>query len=344
MAASSPPKDPVCLGPVLEESACSTAVPSPADAAVVCEGGRLSWRQRWIPFLRGLGLESVLFLYTTTFAMRFVVTQQLFISKSCLSAYPEEVCTRLAQQNATVRDEVTRNANVHNLLLVLSEFVPASVVSVFLSSWCDKHGNRIPLLVNLCGALVLDAGTVVTVLVFSTPMYVNVLLGLVCGATGGLVCITAIVESSASRSSREDMRAVKFLFVMSALLVGVQLGQLVSGELFSAGGYLPVYCVSVGIVLCSILIVLVFDAGTTSSASRLRDMLKDLRMHNFKEGFDAAFGWRPHGLRHRLVLLALSLGVILFNAESECRMSVRLGRLKASCSLCKTIHTISLYN
>ncbi|XP_077500416.1 putative peptidoglycan muropeptide transporter SLC46 isoform X2 [Amblyomma americanum] len=313
---SSPSKNPVHLGPVLEESvACSSSVVlAPAD-----EGSpecHLTWRERWIPFFRGLGLESVLFLYTITFAMRFVVTQQLFIAKSCLSAYPEDVCATLSQQNATVRDAVTRNANIHNLLLVLSEFVPAAVMSVFLSSWCDKHGNRIPLLLNLCGAFVLDAGTVVTVLVFSAPMYVNVVLGLVCGVTGGLVCMTAIVESNASRSSREDMRAVKFLFVMSALLVGVQLGQLISGELFSAGGYLPVYCVSVGIVLFNILMVVVFNAGTTSSTSRLREMLKDLRMHNFKEGFDAAFGWRPHGLRHRLVLLALSLGVILFNAET----------------------------
>lgn len=322
MAASSAPapKAPVRLGPVLEESVvsgCSTAVLSPTDdSAILSEGVHLTWRERWIPFFRGLGLESVLFLYTITFAMRFVVTQQLFINKACLAAYPEDVCMRLSQQNATVRDEVTRNANIHNLLLVLSEFVPASIMSIFLSSWCDKHGNRIPLLVNLVGAFILDAGTVVTVLVFSTPMYVNIMLGFVCGATGGLVCMTAIVESNASRSSREDMRAVKFLFVMSALLVGVQLGQLISGELFSAGGYLPVYCVSVGIVLCSILFVLVFNAGTTSSSSRLRDMLKDLRMHNFKEGFDAAFGWRPHGLRHRLVLLALSLGVILFNAET----------------------------
>ncbi|XP_054920338.1 uncharacterized protein [Dermacentor andersoni] len=313
----SPPKDPVRLGPVLEESVacCSSAsvvLAPPCDA----ESRHLSWRERWVPFFRGLGLESVLFLYTVTFAMRFVVTQQLFMAKACLSAYPDDVCATLSQQNATVRDAVTRNANVHNLLLVLAEFVPAAVVSVFLSSWCDKHGNRIPLLLNLCGAFALDAGTIVTVLVFSAPMYVNVVLGLVCGMTGGLVCMTAIVESNASRSSREDMRAVKFLVVMSALLVGVQLGQLISGELFSAGGYLPVYCVSLGIVLSSILLVLVFNAGTSSSTSRLRDMLKDLRMHNFKEGFDAAFGWRPHGLRHRLVLLALSLGVILFNAES----------------------------
>lgn len=310
-----PRKDPVRLGPVLEESvACSSSVvlAPPCDS----ENRHLTWRERWVPFFRGLGLESVLFLYTVTFAMRFVVTQQLFIAKACLSAYPDDVCATLSQQNASVRDAVTRNANVHNLLLVLAEFVPAAVVSVFLSSWCDKHGNRIPLLLNLCGAFVLDAGTIVTVLVFSAPMYVNVILGLVCGMTGGLVCMTAIVESNASRSSREDMRAVKFLVVMSALLVGVQLGQVISGELFSAGGYLPVYCVSVGIVLCSILVVLVFNAGTSSSTSRLRDMLRDLRMHNFKEGFDAAFGWRPHGLRHRLVLLALSLGVILFNAET----------------------------
>ncbi|XP_037288489.2 putative peptidoglycan muropeptide transporter SLC46 isoform X2 [Rhipicephalus microplus] len=313
-AASSPRKDPVRLGPVLEESVASTSVVlcPPCDT----ENGHLSWRERWVPFFRGLGLESVLFLYTITFAMRFVVTQQLFITKSCLSAYPDDVCATLSQQNSSVRDTVTRNANIHNLLLVLAEFVPAAVMSVFLSSWCDKHGNRIPLLLNLCGAFVLDAGTIVTVLVFSAPMYVNVILGLLCGMTGGLVCMTAIVESNASRSSREDMRAVKFLVVMSALLVGVQLGQVISGELFSAGGYLPVYCVSVGIVVCSMLVVLVFNAGTSSSTSRLSDMLKDLRMHNFKEGFDAAFGWRPHGLRHRLVLLALSLGVILFNAET----------------------------
>nr|XP_037288673.1 uncharacterized protein LOC119181522 [Rhipicephalus microplus] len=312
-AASSPRKDPVRARPVLERAWPSTSV-------VLCRratprNGHLSWRERWVPFFRGLGLESVLFLYTITFAMRFVVTQQLFITKSCLSAYPDDVCATLSQQNSSVRDTVTRNANIHNLLLVLAEFVPAAVMSVFLSSWCDKHGNRIPLLLNLCGAFVLDAGTIVTVLVFSAPMYVNVILGLLCGMTGGLVCMTAIVESNASRSSREDMRAVKFLVVMSALLVGVQLGQVISGELFSAGGYLPVYCVSVGIVVCSMLVVLVFNAGTSSSTSRLSDMLKDLRMHNFKEGFDAAFGWRPHGLRHRLVLLALSLGVILFNAE-----------------------------
>lgn len=300
-------KDPVALGALLEES---NAVVVPA------EDGAISWRERWIPFFKSLSLEFILFFYTTTFAMRFVVTQQLFIAKSCLSSYPDDVCDRLDLQNATVRDNVTKIANIHNLLLVLSEFVPASIVSVFLSSWYDKHGNRIPLLFNLAGAAILDSGTILTVVFFKTPMYVNVLLGLVCGMTGGLVCMTAIVESNASRSSREDMRAVKFLFVMSALLVGVQTGQLLSGELYSAGGYLPVYCVSVGLVVFSLGMVVVFNVGTSDSSAGWRGMLKDLRVGNFKEGFDAAFGWRPHGLRHRLCLLALSLGVILFNAET----------------------------
>lgn len=300
-------KDPVALGTVLEESTL---------AVVQVQDSDISWRERWIPFFKSLSLESILFFYTATFAMRFVVTQQLFIAKSCLSSYPDDVCDRLDLQNATVRDDVTKVANVHNLLLVLSEFVPASVMSVFLSSWCDKHGNRIPLMFNLAGAAVLDGGTILTVVFFKTPMYVNVLLGLVCGMTGGMVCMTAIVESNASRSSREDMRAVKFLFVMSALLVGVQAGQLLSGELYSAGGYLPVYCVSVGLVVFSMGIVAVFNVGSATSSAGWRDMLKDLRVSNFKEGFDAAFGWRPHGLRHRLCLLALSLGVILFNAET----------------------------
>lgn len=301
-------KEPVVLDTVLQQSARSHA-----DVGDV----QLSWKQRWIPFFKSLSLEYILFLYTITFSMRFVVTQELFIAKSCLSRYPRDLCDALAFQNTTVRDDVTRVANLHNLLLVLAEFVPAAVMSVFLSSWYDRHGNRVPLLLDLTGAAVLDAGTILTVVFFEAPMYVNVLLGLVCGMTGGIVCMTAIVESSASTTSREDMRAVKFLFVMSALLVGVQIGQMLSGELFSAGGYLPVYSVSVGIIVFSIVSVLVFNVGTATSSSGWRAMLSDLRLHNFKEGYDAAFGWRPNGVRHQLVLLVTAIGVILFNAESQ---------------------------
>lgn len=122
-------------------------------------------------------------------------------------------------QNATVKTTITNVADIYTLFLVLAECVPAGLASVFVSLWCEKHGNGIPGVVSLMRAALLDVGTVASVLFLKTPLFVNVLLGLVCGAIGGIVCVTAAVQSNASKSTVEDMTTEKFLFVMTALLV-----------------------------------------------------------------------------------------------------------------------------
>lgn len=276
-------------------------------------------RVDWIQFVRKLHLELFLFVYAMSYSMRLVMTQDLFLTKACLFKYDinASACRNLSW-NITVKDEVTRYANIHNLCLFLVQFVPAGLLSIFVSPWSDRYGHKLPILVAIAGGILQDLMTLDTVIVFSAPMYATVLCGLPNGLSGGLVSVCASVYSNGARTVAAELKTVRFACILTALTLGFQLGMFAGGQIFSSGGYEPIYGTSAG--LLAVMALWIFWTVPFSAQlhrTGYRELLRDLlRLDNLREGCQSVFKPRPGWNRAKLLLMMVSLWFILFNSET----------------------------
>lgn len=275
----------------------------------------------WLQFVRTLHLELFLFVYAISYSMRLVMTQDLLLTKSCLLRYGinATACHNLSW-NVTIKDDVTRYANIHNLALFLIQFVPAGLLSIFISPWSDRYGHKIPLLVATSGGILQDLTTLFTVLSFSAPLYATVLCAIPNGFSGGLVSVCASVYSTGTRTASAELKTVRFAVIMTALTLGFQLGLFVGGQVFraAAGNYTAVFVTSA--VLLAFMFMWVgwtvpFSAQLHRSSRR--ELMQDLmRLDNLREGGRAVFRPRPGFNRAKLLLLMVSIWFILFNSET----------------------------
>ncbi|KAH6942044.1 hypothetical protein HPB50_027488 [Hyalomma asiaticum] len=265
-------------------------------------------RVDWLHFLRSLHLELFLFVYAVSYSMRLVMTQDLLLTKACLQRYSiNATACRNLSWNTTIKDDVTRYANVHNLALFLIQFVPAGLLSIFVSPWSDRYGHKIPLLVATSGGILQDLTTLFTVMAVSAPL-------------GGLVSVCASVYSNGTRTASAELKTVRFAFIMTALTLGFQLGLFVGGQVFRAAGgnYTAIYVTSA--VLLAVMFVWI--GWTVPFSSQLhrtsrRELVRDLmRLDNLREGGRAVFRLRPGYNRAKLLLLMISIWFILFNSET----------------------------
>uniref|UniRef100_A0A6M2D1B3 Putative adenylate cyclase n=1 Tax=Rhipicephalus microplus TaxID=6941 RepID=A0A6M2D1B3_RHIMP len=280
-------------------------------------------RVDWLHFVRTLHLELFLFVYAVSYSMRLVMTQDLLLTKACWQrhAINASACRNLSW-NVTIKDDVTRYANLHNLVLFLIQFVPAGLLSIFVSPWSDRYGHKIPLLVATSGGILQDLTTLFSVMYTSVPLYATVLCAIPNGFSGGLVSVCASVYSNGTRTATAELKTVRFACIMTALTLGFQLGLFVGGQVFRAAGgnYTAIYVTS-AILLALMFVWIGWTVPFSNQLHRTsrRELIRDLiRLDNLREGGQAVFRQRPGYNRAKLLLLMISIWFILFNSESEC--------------------------
>ncbi|KAH8036336.1 hypothetical protein HPB51_025003 [Rhipicephalus microplus] len=210
-------------------------------------------------------------------------------------------------------------ANLHNLVLFLIQFVPAGLLSIFVSPWSDRYGHKIPLLVATSGGILQDLTTLFSVMYTSVPLYATVLCAIPNGFSGGLVSVCASVYSNGTRTATAELKTVRFACIMTALTLGFQLGLFVGGQVFRAAGgnYTAIYVTS-AILLAVMFVWIGWTVPFSNQLHRTsrRELVRDLiRLDNLREGGQAVFRQRPGYNRAKLLLLMISIWFILFNSE-----------------------------
>ncbi|CAN8004013.1 unnamed protein product, partial [Ixodes hexagonus] len=181
-----------------------------------------------------------------------------------------------------------------------------------------RYGHRLPIFVATVGGILQDLGTIYTVVDMEAPMYLNVLCSLPNGFSGGLVCVLMAVCSNASLSTKGNTRTLQFLIVLMSAMIGMACGQFMAGQIFRAGGYLPVFIVSASMLLaCLIWVMIMLRNPVESEKGGWRTMLRDL-MHfrNFINGILVCVRKRPNRGRAQILLLMSSMCMILFVSEA----------------------------
>ncbi|CAN8027747.1 unnamed protein product [Ixodes persulcatus] len=272
----------------------------------------------WVAVVKSTTLYVFLLAYTMSYAMRLLITQDLLLTKTCryhLGLDPA-LCANFSNFSET-KNVIERVANNYSLFILLVQLTPAAILSIFLGPWCDKYGHRLPIFVATVGGILQDLGTIYTVVDMEAPMYANVLCSLPNGLSGGLVCVLMAVCSNASLSTKGNTRTLQFLIVLMSAMIGMACGQFMAGQIFRAGGYLPVFIVSASMLLaCLFWIMTMLKNPVESEKSGWRTMLRDLlHFRNFINGILVCVRKRPNRGRAQLLLLMSSMCVILFVSE-----------------------------
>ncbi|XP_054920365.1 proton-coupled folate transporter-like [Dermacentor andersoni] len=272
----------------------------------------------WTALVKSQALCIFLVAYTLSYAMRLLITQDLLLTKTCLYNLGLEpsLCANFSNYSDT-KNAIERVANNYSLFILLVQLTPAALLSIFLGPWCDKYGHKLPIFLATLGGILQDLGTIYTVVNMRAPMYLNVLCSLPNGFSGGLVCVLTAVCSNASLSTSGSMRTLQFLIILMSAMVGLAFGQFMAGQIFRAGGYLPVFIVSASLLLASLAwVVFMLKNPTDAQRNSWQAMLGDLMQpRNFVDGLLVCVRRRPNRGRAQILLLMTSMCTILFVSE-----------------------------
>ncbi|XP_077499184.1 proton-coupled folate transporter-like isoform X2 [Amblyomma americanum] len=293
----------------------------PTAGCLACSGAALRAIQLsdvWAAVVKSQTLCVFLLAYTLSYAMRLLITQDLLLTKTCLYqlGLEPELCANFSNISDT-KNAIERVANNYSLFILLVQLTPAALLSIFLGPWCDRYGHKLPIFLATLGGILQDLGTIYTVVDMGAPMYLNVLCSLPNGFSGGLVCVLTAVCSNASLNTSGSMRTLQFLIVLMSAMVGLAVGQFMAGQIFRAGGYLPVFIVSASLLSASLAwVVVMLKNPAAAEKNSWRTMLRDLMQpRNLVDGLLVCVRGRPNRGRAQILLLMTSMCTILFVSE-----------------------------
>ncbi|KAH7970259.1 hypothetical protein HPB49_001837 [Dermacentor silvarum] len=297
----------------------ATVAPDAGGGCLACSNGApmvaVQMSDVWAALVKSQALCIFLVAYTLSYAMRLLITQDLLLTKTCLYNLGLEpsLCANFSNFSDT-KNAIERVANNYSLFILLVQLTPAALLSIFLGPWCDKRLSRYS---ATLGGILQDLGTIYTVVNMRAPMYLNVLCSLPNGFSGGLVCVLTAVCSNASLSTSGSMRTLQFLIILMSAMVGLAFGQFMAGQIFRAGGYLPVFIVSASLLLASLAwVVVMLKNPAEAEKNSWQAMLGDLMQpRNFIDGLLVCARRRPNRGRAQILLLMSAMCTILFVSE-----------------------------
>ncbi|XP_018497614.1 uncharacterized protein LOC100898109 [Galendromus occidentalis] len=256
--------------------------------------------------------------------MRLVITQDWFLHKACWARFDfnESLCHDILNRDNEdpIKTAITRSANLYNLFLFLVQFIPAGLLSIFISPFADIYGLKVPLMIATAGGCLQDLLTVVTTSTPSILTVFTVLCAIPNGFTGGLVITCASVYSHAARNSADSLKTMRFAVIITAMTLGFQLGMFIGGQIFALANekHFSVFVVSaILLITCLIYLWAAIPLSDEIRNAARSELIQDLcRVDNLTEGFKAVFRPRPGKNRKKLLLLMVSMWFVLFNSET----------------------------
>ncbi|XP_022647782.1 uncharacterized protein LOC111268199 [Varroa jacobsoni] len=294
-------------------------------------------------FIRDLKLEAFLLVYVMAFSMRLITTQDILLIKACLQQQniSDAEC---AKPSEDLKSRIEREANTVNLYTILVQLVPSAILSIFVGTWSDKYGNKIPILVAVVGGMVCDVCNILVAMSLSSSLYWSVLAALSNGLSGGLVCVWAAVYSHATISTTPELRTLKFLMIGLAIQLGFPFGQFVSGQVFKSWGYVPVYMCSWTLMFACFIWMVVVVRGQRNPDVSWTQMAGDFfKLDNFMEGVRTTMRQRPHSGRRQILFMLITMCIIVLNAETTRSVTYYFVKKQFDWSLTKYSNVTSLF-
>ncbi|CAL1284791.1 unnamed protein product [Larinioides sclopetarius] len=269
--------------------------------------------------LKSLTIEPIMFLFSFAFVMNLSCLSNMMMNKGCLYYYnySTSVCNNLSHYPSEKTD-VEKLANNYSMYNSLTGLIGAFMM-IFIAPWSDKYGRKLPLFLALTGTILGDIGLGLCTYNYESDLFFLVLARIPSEMFGGFICILTIVYSHASEVSSRKTRTMKYTFVEIAFSLGMALGGLSGGMVFSYYGYFYIYVIAFVLhVMCLPWLLLVVEETTgLNSTATWKEKISDLFVcESLLKGWKASVRSRPNKGRALILLFFASMCVIVLTYES----------------------------
>ncbi|KAK7067957.1 hypothetical protein SK128_009716, partial [Halocaridina rubra] len=203
-----------------------------------------SWLQKVRYFLDNITVEPILFFHSLSYAIDGIFYTNMIIDKTCKIQlnYSNEICVHLDSGNYTAQqDEVQKLSNTYQLYSTWVEYALAMLIVLFLGTWSDVHGRKLPVIAPLVGSSLKALGLLINAYFWSLKPFFIVLSYIPYGLCGGTMTIYmatyAFIGDDSSKRARTTRLSVAGVMMFAASPIGHGLGTI----LYSHGGYILVF-------------------------------------------------------------------------------------------------------
>lgn len=274
--------------------------------------------------VKNITIEPILFLYLLSWTIQSSISTNLLLDKVCIEKnYSSEICANLSSYPNN-QIEVQRVVTKINMYMDLLTNIPSVLFVLFLGSWSDKHGRKLPMILPLVGSLLSTVLYLMNAYWFSLPALYILLSGVPRALTGGFITMIMASYAYISDITKIRSRTMRIAILDLFMFLGAPLGLLLSDVTFYSLGYLGIYGLSALLFLIAILYAILRIEDTRGRFSKYHleaselaqtpgNMCKDLvDINNVKKSIAVCFKPRRHKLRTKILSLMAAMCVLVF--------------------------------
>lgn len=184
-------------------------------------------------------VEVTMFLYMMAFMLTTVVEQVFFVYKACTvdHKYSDEICRNI-QDHENIKKEVQRTVSLFHQWDNIAGHVIPIILALFLGSWSDKRGRKLPLMMGLFGKLIYSVMIIVNANQPTWPLhYVIYTATIPMAFTGADLAIFAACFAYISDISSVKNRTLRITVLDAAYLSTMPTGVAIGSQLFKLVGH-----------------------------------------------------------------------------------------------------------
>ncbi|XP_055695671.1 solute carrier family 46 member 3 [Lutzomyia longipalpis] len=233
--------------------------------------------QRQEKWYNKITVEPTMFLYMMAFMVTSVIEQAFYLHKACIvdHNYPAEVCDDLEIHQDIKKEVQITVSNFHQWNNVLGHIFPI-ILALFLGSWSDRRGRKLPLILGLIGKFYWSIMIIVNSYKdwpLRTVIYSATIPSALTGADVAIFASAfAYISDVSTVSSRTIRVTILDVCYLSTMPTGVALGSYLFSNVVNRN-YSVMFMINASCLLAAIIYSLIhLKWQTTSNQRSLREV------------------------------------------------------------------------
>ncbi|XP_078001050.1 proton-coupled folate transporter-like [Glandiceps talaboti] len=201
-------------------------------------------------YIRVVTVEPACMLFTWAIFMQGPATQQLLIQKICESKYNQTVCNNL--DKFSEEENAVQSVASHWVFYITACLaIPCIGSSLFICSWSDTIGRKIPMLIPSCGSVLGSMVMIILSMYMHLPYQLILINSFLIGVGGGFGTFNVLAVTYISDITDIHSRTKRIGLLHAMIFVGGTIGLVTGGLLKDHLGFTSVYvlCLSLHVVL-----------------------------------------------------------------------------------------------
>ncbi|XP_042212999.1 solute carrier family 46 member 3-like [Homarus americanus] len=276
--------------------------------------------------LQEITIEPMMFFGIMAWAIQSSLGTNLLLTKVCREQQNDtEICANLtsrAEENAAAQKVVSTIKMYERLLTG----IPTVIFILFLGSWSDKHGRKIPMILPLFGNFLSTLIIMINAYWIELPAMYILFASIPISLTGGTITYFMACYAYMSDMTRERTRTMRMAFLNLGFSLGSPLGFFLGGILFDRAGYLGNFGASALFFLIAIIYAIIRIEDTRGPFSKYNELVPLPRnmcsglfdMKNVKDTVLVVKKLRPNKGRGKIILMMGTLCIfqIVFGSRN----------------------------